>query len=180
MGIMQDLKAAGVREEDMDNHESDLYVKKTSISTKVINNYEFKKSVTQFRSQIDKKIWYDIPFAYDPFWEGKKKRIIPAIKNTPIIDGIIERKDMIKSRILNDDRSARQVGMDEIDDYIEDIATRYEAGQYQEVHDLWREFSKTHTPEQIIILYQRLKHNRDIELNVVDLKKKIKRKEKSR
>ena len=161
MGIMQDLKAAGVREEDMDHHESDFYVKKTSISTKVIENYKFKNQVKTFRSQIDKKTWYDIPFAYDPFWE-EKRNIIPAIKNTPIIDGIIKRKDMIKNRILNDDRSAGQVGMDEIDDYIEDIATRYEAGQYHEVLDLWREFSKTHTPEQIIILYRRLKHDRDI------------------
>jgi hypothetical protein len=67
-------------------------------------------------------------------------------------------------------------GGNDIDDYVEDIATRYEAGRYDEVIKLWREFSKSHRPEEMITLYQILKNERDITLDIVRLKKRIKRK----
>lgn len=54
---------------DHHNFESDLYIKKTPESTKLIAEYEFKSCVTTFRSDIDGCIWYDIPFAYAPYWE---------------------------------------------------------------------------------------------------------------
>jgi hypothetical protein len=54
-----------------DHHESDLYVKKTRESTLIIRNYEFKDNVTIFTSDIDGTLWYDIPFAYTPFYKKK-------------------------------------------------------------------------------------------------------------
>ena len=54
---------------DHHNYGSDLYIKKTPESAKLIAEYEFKENVTTFRSQIDGCIWYDIPFAYTPYWE---------------------------------------------------------------------------------------------------------------
>ena len=68
--IYDKLKAAGI---PLDSHESDLYAKVTPESKKIIADYEFKNNVKTFRSQIDKEGWYDIPFAYKPYWDKKKK-----------------------------------------------------------------------------------------------------------
>ena len=50
---------------DIDNHCSDLYLRKNKISTNLVNEYEFKQNVTTFRDQIDNDTWYEIPFAYE-------------------------------------------------------------------------------------------------------------------
>jgi hypothetical protein len=68
--IYEALKAAGV---PLDSHESDLYALVTPESTRIVEAYRFRSNVTTFVSQIDKKRWYDIPFAYLPFWEKKSK-----------------------------------------------------------------------------------------------------------
>jgi hypothetical protein len=68
MTIYDQMKAAGVQ---ISNHESDLYVPVNPISTAIVNAYEFKSNVTIFTSNSDKKPWYDIPFAYSPFWRSK-------------------------------------------------------------------------------------------------------------
>jgi len=56
---------------EMGSHESDLYLKVTPESYKLIKNYKYRPNVTTFISQIDKALWYDIPFAYQPFWDKK-------------------------------------------------------------------------------------------------------------
>ena len=68
MTIYDQMLAAGVQ---INNHESDLYVPVTPETTAIVNGYEFKSNVTRFTSNIDKKQWYDIPFAYSPFWQNK-------------------------------------------------------------------------------------------------------------
>ena len=51
--------------EDIDHHETDLYLRKNNISTDIINNWEYKNQVTTFRSNIEPyDIWYEIPFGY--------------------------------------------------------------------------------------------------------------------
>ncbi len=55
------------------HHESDLYVPITPETTKLVNKYEFKNNVNLFVCNIDRKPWYDIPFAYSPFWDNKVK-----------------------------------------------------------------------------------------------------------
>jgi hypothetical protein len=55
----------------IDHHESDLYVPVNPESTAIVNGYEFKGNVTTFISNVDKKPWYDIPFAYSPWWQNK-------------------------------------------------------------------------------------------------------------
>ena len=64
MTMYEELLNLGIKENELDHHCSDLYVLKNSISTKFVNDYEFKMNVTQFRSEIDGLIWYEIPFAY--------------------------------------------------------------------------------------------------------------------
>lgn len=62
--IYQQLKAAGV---PLDHHESDLYAKQTPESKSIVGAYEHRCNVQAFRS--DGEWWYDIPFAYEPFWD---------------------------------------------------------------------------------------------------------------
>ena len=67
MSIYEQMRKAGVA---TFSHESDLYVKATDESTRILNEYEHhKKAATTFVH--NGATWYDIPFAYDPFW-GKK------------------------------------------------------------------------------------------------------------
>lgn len=61
--LKQQLLNAGIKKENIDYYESDLYVIKNDISTKIINNYKFKDNVTTFKN--DDQTWYDIPFAYN-------------------------------------------------------------------------------------------------------------------
>jgi len=62
--MYEELLNLGMQENELDHHCSDLYVKKNSISTKFVNEYEFKMNVTTFIDAIDHELWYDIPFAY--------------------------------------------------------------------------------------------------------------------
>ena len=64
------LVAAGC---DIDHHESDLYVRATPEADAIIEAWQIKHGVNRevFRSAIDHSKWYDIPFAYDPFWSKK-------------------------------------------------------------------------------------------------------------
>ena len=66
MSIYQQLKDAGV---PLDSHESDLYAKATPDSVPIILEHE--GDVHTFISTADGELWYDIPFAYLPFWESK-------------------------------------------------------------------------------------------------------------
>lgn len=51
-----------------DNHESDLYLLATKESAKLVKQYS--KKATLFFSEIDNQPYFDIPFAYEPFWEA--------------------------------------------------------------------------------------------------------------
>lgn len=67
MSIYIELKEAGI---PIDNHESDLYVLVTPESSKIVERYRKNRviCVSTFRSNIDGKTWFDIPFCYDPYW----------------------------------------------------------------------------------------------------------------
>lgn len=51
--------------EDIDIHDSDLYLKVSDKSTELINRMKDKDSglLSKFKSQIDNQMWYEIPFA---------------------------------------------------------------------------------------------------------------------
>jgi hypothetical protein len=67
MSIYKELLDAGV---EMDHHESDLYVKVTPKSREILTAYG-RRYAEVFISEIDGLCWYDLPFAYEPFWEKK-------------------------------------------------------------------------------------------------------------
>lgn len=58
---------------EIDHHESDLYIIKNADTEKLIADYEFKQNVKTFRHVETGAIWYDIPFAYSPYWDAKIK-----------------------------------------------------------------------------------------------------------
>ena len=59
--------------EQIDGHESDLYLMVTPESKKLVADYEYKFSVKTFVSAIAPHVlWYDIPFAYAPYWDRIK------------------------------------------------------------------------------------------------------------
>jgi len=54
---------------EIDNHESDLYVRAMAPVKQILvcRGYTIKS----FISEVDGKLWYEIPFGYDPWWRGK-------------------------------------------------------------------------------------------------------------
>ena len=70
MTVYEKVIAAGL---DYDSHASDLYVPVCPESERIVAEYEFSCNVTLFRSPIDGKVWFDIPFANDPWWTAHKR-----------------------------------------------------------------------------------------------------------
>ena len=79
MSIYETLQEAGV---PLDNHESDLYAKVTDDSRAIIAKYAYRTNVRIFRSQIDGTLWYDIPFAYAPWWKRRQANAHADILST--------------------------------------------------------------------------------------------------
>jgi len=69
--IIYNLAVERLPESDIDHHESDLYLRVSPASAALVEAYEFKDNVTMFKDAIDGVMWYDIPFAYWPFWKEK-------------------------------------------------------------------------------------------------------------
>jgi hypothetical protein len=71
--IYDELVAAGI---PIDSHESDLYAKVTPESREIVRRYQYKSNVQTFRNLATptRELWYDIPFAYSPFWRNKQAR----------------------------------------------------------------------------------------------------------
>jgi phage gp36-like protein len=61
---------------EIDNYHSDLYVLDCPESRRIIKQYQQDKpnhrlSMRQFQSNIDNRLWIDIAFCFDPFWEKR-------------------------------------------------------------------------------------------------------------
>ncbi len=65
-------------EKDIQNHESDLYLAVSKESAQLVADYKFKQNVTVFNGS-DNRNWFDIPFAFEPFWS--EKIIYPQINS---------------------------------------------------------------------------------------------------
>lgn len=71
LSIYQALVKAGCQ---LDNHYSDLYVRRTPLALGILAQYsEYHKTAETFLSAIDGKFWIDIPFAYEPYWTSRFK-----------------------------------------------------------------------------------------------------------
>ena len=57
----------------LDNHESDLYVLDTPEARAIIIAQHPAVSFAPFRSQVDGRIWLDLPFHFAPWWEHRQQ-----------------------------------------------------------------------------------------------------------
>ena len=60
------------------NHESDLYLPVNPETTKLVKHYYGdppSACVDRFRNQVEGGVWYDVAFAYLPWWENKAKKV---------------------------------------------------------------------------------------------------------
>ena len=65
------LVACGV---EIGNHESDLQFPINHQTARILSKYPQKASIAErFKNQIDGTFWFDVPFAYLPFWESKQR-----------------------------------------------------------------------------------------------------------
>jgi hypothetical protein len=72
MTLYNELKEAGI---PLDSHSSDLYFKISPASLAILEKYPLEKRNSRpFRSQIDKEMWMDVPFAFIPWWLGRTGR----------------------------------------------------------------------------------------------------------
>lgn len=60
--------------EDIDHHETDLYLRVTEASKRLISEYAYRQNVKTFKDNIEGLRWYDIPFAYTPAWADHWER----------------------------------------------------------------------------------------------------------
>ena len=58
---------------DIDHHASDLYIKRTPAAVALVERLDSTVLLSVFRSQIDGRIWYELPFCFTPFWENPSK-----------------------------------------------------------------------------------------------------------
>lgn len=65
--LYQELVKRGI---PIDSHQSDLYFPVTEETRSLVENYAFRGLVTTFYSKGER--WYDVPFAYLPFWENSQ------------------------------------------------------------------------------------------------------------
>ena len=59
--------------EEIGHWVSDLQCKVTPDTQVVVDRYDYKHLVTTFHSAIDNTLWFEIPFAFVPFWKGEVK-----------------------------------------------------------------------------------------------------------
>ena len=66
------LLEAGIQ---TDSHESDLYFPHTQQTLNILKKFPIESANAKcFISQIEHNPWFDVPFAYLPFWEKKQRR----------------------------------------------------------------------------------------------------------
>jgi len=82
--IYKKMVEAGV---EVRKHESDLYVPNNETTRAIIAEYEHKNSVTSFYCYDNvNDPWFDIPFAYDPWWDARGMSGTYVNARTPNID----------------------------------------------------------------------------------------------
>lgn len=76
MGLYKDLVEAGI---ETDSHESDLYFPVTEQSTAILQTYpQWTKTVERFRHSVNGTWWYDVPFAFQPWWDARQVSRCPS------------------------------------------------------------------------------------------------------
>ena len=72
-GEIHAIAAQELPAEDIDHHESDLYIKFSAKSSALVDRLTCKSLLTTFRSQTDGNLWYELPLCYNPAIGRKAK-----------------------------------------------------------------------------------------------------------
>lgn len=64
--LYQELVNNGV---EISNWQSDLYCPKNAQTIPIVKKYEKEHYISTFKNLKDGLTWYDVAFAYDPYWE---------------------------------------------------------------------------------------------------------------
>lgn len=73
MTLYEKLQADGI---PTDNHESDLYFQWSGKAMRIAAEFPVQMRIaTTFMSGRDGRLWVDVPFAFDPWWDGKKREV---------------------------------------------------------------------------------------------------------
>lgn len=72
MSLYTDLKEAG---QPVANWQSDLYTPVNPVTKALIDKH--KSFHSTFINQVEGGLWYDVAFAFDPFWEAKDSKAAP-------------------------------------------------------------------------------------------------------
>lgn len=68
MTLYQELKQTGI---EIVVHESDIQFPVTIQTTEILKKHpDAGPCISTFHDTITGKLWYDVAFAYDVFWEG--------------------------------------------------------------------------------------------------------------
>lgn len=74
--IYETLKFAGCR---LSHHESDLYVKVDKVSRRILREIAEEGRIaplpTLFESSDSSGFWWELPFAYEPWWLEREKQL---------------------------------------------------------------------------------------------------------
>lgn len=71
--LYSEIVSAG---QPVDNHYSDLYFPVNEKTTAILASFPESWSIAKcFKNQIDGATWYDVPFAFLPYWEAKQKKV---------------------------------------------------------------------------------------------------------
>ncbi len=71
MSLYDEVKATGGY---LDHYGSDLYIEVNKVNTDILSRFPQENiNATVFRNEVTGKLCYDVPFAYDPFWNPKIK-----------------------------------------------------------------------------------------------------------
>ncbi len=54
---------------EIDHHYSDLYIPVTIQTATLVS--QFRAGATTFLNNVDHRLWYDIPFQYQPYWKQR-------------------------------------------------------------------------------------------------------------
>ena len=84
------LVAAGF---EIDHHASDLYVRVTPESRAIINAWRAENGYGEgfcetFVSQVDGLRYYDVPFAFKPYWDARAPREEPEAEESAPAPGM--------------------------------------------------------------------------------------------
>ena len=71
-GDVYAVAAAILPPEDIDYHNSDLYLKYTTASAAIVSRLENKALLTVFTDPAGVK-WFELPFCYIPYWNNPSK-----------------------------------------------------------------------------------------------------------